>query len=227
MVPGTSGISDIAKKRLTAIEELSGLGAGFRLAARDMEIRGAGNLLGPEQSGNIDAVGFETYCEMIESAIKELKGEKPEEKFESRFDIPLTGRITPEYVPSINQRMELYERLYEAGSGIEIDDLVLEIKDRFGPIPETMEKLILSIRLKNICAKLAIEKVDIIRDRLILRFSEKTRLAPDKMVVTAEKTGTGFRFTSGVSAEIIMEKDGWRNRYESVYKFLRSLQESI
>ncbi|MBI4667552.1 MAG: transcription-repair coupling factor [Nitrospinae bacterium] len=226
LAPGLAGITDIAKKRLKAIEELSELGSGFKLAARDMEIRGAGNLLGPEQSGNIDAVGFETYCEMLEDAINELKGVVSEERFDVNLNINVAGRVPPEYIPALAHRIEVYNRIHAITSLEQARELAVELADRFGPVPEEVEKLLAVSRIKALCATLKVLKVDLIRDKLYLVFDPSTKLDPVKLATAAYKGGRKFRFTSETSAECVLSGTGWKNRFASIMDFLLFMLES-
>lgn len=223
LIPGIDTITEVAKRRLKAIEELSELGSGFRLAARDMEIRGAGNLLGPEQSGNIDSVGFDTYTEMLEDSIRELKGEPSDDRFEVAMNLVVSGRVTPEYVPGVNQRIDFYNRLYAAASIEELDDLEVELKDRFGSPPEETEKLLAHARIKLACKRLKVEKVDMIRDRLSLVFDPSTKLKPDRLVTLAAKKGISLRFTTSSTAEVTIRGEGWRERFTFITDFLMTL----
>ena len=131
LVPSLSLLSQNARQRLAAIREFTELGAGFRVAARDLEIRGAGNLLGAEQSGHIAAVGIETYLKMLEDTVKELRGEKVEEEVSTAIDLPLVTTIPDTYVEDANLRMELYRRI--AAAEEEEQELLAELRDRFGP----------------------------------------------------------------------------------------------
>ncbi|MBI5814517.1 MAG: transcription-repair coupling factor [Nitrospinae bacterium] len=220
LAPGQAGLTDIARKRLKAIEELSELGSGFKLAARDMEIRGAGNILGPEQSGHIDAVGFETYCEMLEDAIKELKGEPVEERFDVAMNISLAGRIPSGYIPSLADRMDLYNRFYAVTSMEGLADLDAELNDRFGPIPEDVEKLLAASSIRILCGRLKIIKLDIVREKLYMIFDQSTKIRPDEIVAAARKTGRKLRFTSENGAEYALEGADWRERLRSISDFM-------
>jgi len=226
LVPGLSSITDLARKRLKAIEELSELGSGFKLAARDMEIRGAGNLVGPEQSGHMDAVGFETYCEMLEDAIRELKGEIVEERFDSAVNLAFAGRIPKEYITTLGARMEFYNRIHSLATPQQVDDAAEEMTDRFGPLPEEVEKLLAMARIKTLCARLRVLKADIVRDRLYLVFDTATKVNPEKLVTKAFQRGMKFKFTSETSAEAVITGQGWRERFGSVRAFMELMLET-
>ncbi len=225
LIPGQASLTDTAKKRLKALEELTELGSGFKLAARDMEIRGAGNLLGAEQSGHIEAVGFEMYCEMLEDTIRELKGEPATERFDVNINLNFRGRIAPEYVPDLNVRMELYSRINEAETPEELDDFEVEILDRFGPMPEDMHKLIVGARIRLAAKKLKIERVDIVRGKLLLMFHPSPSLDPAKLLATDESKNGKFRFTTESTIEYTIAGDSWSERKDALLRFLAFLME--
>ena len=124
LIPGEDTLTPIALKRLAAIEELSDLGSGFKLAARDLEIRGAGNLLGSEQSGYIATIGFDLYCKLMEETVRELKGEEPITGFDPQVRLPIKGFIPKEFVGDLNQRLDLYKRFDQISCRNEISELL-------------------------------------------------------------------------------------------------------
>ena len=131
-----------AARRLKAIEEFSELGAGFKIAMRDLEIRGAGNILGTEQSGHISAVGYELYCRLLENAVRALKNEPLRESIHVAHDLPVSAFLPPGYVPPGRQKIEVYRKLSNVGTLEELAEFRSELRDRFGPIPEVGERLI-------------------------------------------------------------------------------------
>jgi transcription-repair coupling factor (superfamily II helicase) len=159
LIPGEDVLTDDAKKRLQAIQEMSYLGAGFRLALKDLEIRGAGNLLGGEQSGHIYKVGFDMYLEMLEKAVAELKGEEIKEEIEPQIKLRLAAFIPEEYISDMTLRLSMYKRLTSIKSLDELDDFSLEMIDRFGRMPEEVQRLIHVIRIKILARLLFIGKV--------------------------------------------------------------------
>jgi transcription-repair coupling factor (superfamily II helicase) len=142
LVPPDTVLSEIARKRLAAIREFSELGAGFRIAALDLELRGAGNLLGGEQSGHIEAVGLDLYIKLLEQTILELKGQAPREATRTLLNLRLDLRIPEEYVPEVHQRMALYKRISQVRSPEEIEAVATEIRDRYGPPTPEVETLL-------------------------------------------------------------------------------------
>ena len=132
LVPPEESLSPVAKKRLAAIREFSDLGSGFRVAAMDLEIRGAGNLLGGEQSGQIEAVGFDTYMKLLEQTIKELKGEELEDEVRANVNLRVDLRIDETYIPDMNQRLTVYRRMAAVRTEDELRKIVDEVRDRYG-----------------------------------------------------------------------------------------------
>lgn len=169
LVPSLKGLSPLAKERLKALQEFSELGAGFRLAARDLEIRGAGNFLGREQHGNLSAVGFDYYTQLLEKTIKELKGEKSE-SVKSEINLKLDYRIPEDYVPQLNLRLNLYKKISSVESLEEIEKIEGEIKDRFGPLPHGVQNLFRYGIIKYLAQRLEIESIDRIGRKIIFKF---------------------------------------------------------
>lgn len=159
LIPGQEVLTETAKKRLDAISEMSYLGAGIRLAMTDLEIRGAGNLLGKEQSGHINTIGFELYSELLEKAIRQLKGESIEEEIEPLIELPITARIPEEYVEDIHLRMSLYRRLSMIKTLEDLREIEVEIRDRFGELPEEVRNLLGVIKAKILMKQAGIERL--------------------------------------------------------------------
>ncbi|MDH5510490.1 MAG: transcription-repair coupling factor [Nitrospinota bacterium] len=225
MVPGGTRLKPAAKKRLKALEELTELGGGFKLAARDMEIRGAGNLLGSQQSGHIDAVGFETYRRMVEDAVRELKGEPPKEEFGVELSVGFFGKIPVEYVPGVSQRMELYGKINGAADAEALELVEAEMRDRFGPPPDETRALLAHARIKSLCRALKIEKVDMVRDRLYLVFAPSTHLSPATLVTASYERKESIRFVSENTVEYKLAGGAWQDRARKMSGFLSFLLE--
>jgi transcription-repair coupling factor (superfamily II helicase) len=180
-----------AKKRLDAIREFTELGAGFRVAGRDLEIRGAGNLLGSEQSGHIAAVGIETYLKMLEETVAELKGEAPEETPSVALDLQVTTSIPESYVSDANLRMEIYRRL--ATTEEAESDVLAELRDRFGPPPDGVKTLIRLAALKRQAEALRLQSISARGGRLVLRLRQDARVDPERLIaLVSERAGTRF-----------------------------------
>ena len=161
LVPPDKVLSEIARKRLAAIREFSELGAGFRIAALDLELRGAGNLLGGEQSGHIQAVGLDLYVKLLEQTIVELRGGAPVETLRASLNIRTGLRIPPDYVPDTHQRMSLYKRLSQVRDPKAVSGLREEMRDRYGPLPREVEELVEYAALRQRAEALGVQQVDL------------------------------------------------------------------
>ncbi|NJN57378.1 MAG: transcription-repair coupling factor [Leptolyngbyaceae cyanobacterium SL_5_9] len=157
--PRQSQLSDTARQRLRAIQEFTQLGSGYQLAVRDMEIRGVGNLLGAEQSGQMDAIGFDLYMEMLEEAIKEIRGQEIPQVDDAQIDLNLTAFIPADYVPDLDQKMSAYRAVASAGSKQELTQIAADWSDRYGPIPTAALQLIRVVELKQIAKKLGFSRI--------------------------------------------------------------------
>jgi transcription-repair coupling factor (superfamily II helicase) len=170
LIPPGDGLSPVARKRLAAIREFSDLGSGFRVAALDLEIRGAGNLLGAEQSGHIEAVGFEMYMKLLEQTVRELKGEEIEEEVRATINLGVDLRIEEEYVPDMRQRLMLYRRVAAARDEQALDLLLGEVRDRYGPLPASVLNLADYGRIRFMADQLGIESIDRQGSAVVFRF---------------------------------------------------------
>lgn len=182
LVPGELTLSREAMRRLRAIQEMSELGSGFKLAIQDLEIRGAGNLLGVSQSGHIAAVGFEFYTQLMEKAVRELKGEEMVEEITPEIHFQIPAFIPESYVEDPGERLSLYRRLSFSRSNEETDGLRDELMDRFGKIPQEAQDLLEVIKVKILLTRLGIKKLEERGSQLVLTFDESTRVPPKKIV---------------------------------------------
>jgi transcription-repair coupling factor (superfamily II helicase) len=160
LIPPETMLSPVAKKRLAAIKEFSDLGSGFRVAALDLEIRGAGNLLGGEQSGHIETVGFEMYMKLLEQAVRELKGEELEDDVRALVNLRVDLKIEATYIPDMNQRLMIYRKVADARTDKELDQIVAELRDRYGPVPDTVTHLEQYGRIRIMADRLGVESID-------------------------------------------------------------------
>jgi len=182
LVPPDTVLSEVARKRLAAIRDFSELGAGFRIAALDLELRGAGNLLGGQQSGHIEAVGLDLYVKLLEQTILELKGEAPPEASRVTLNLRVDLRIPEDYVPEVQQRMQLYKRISQVRSEDEIVRLRAEIADRYGALPVEVEGLLRYGHARLRAESLAIAQIDRSAEALHVRFHPNTILPPQALV---------------------------------------------
>ena len=195
LIPGDLALSKDAMRRLRAIQELSELGSGFKLAIQDLEIRGAGNLLGASQSGHIAAIGFELYTQLMEKAVRELKGEDVVEEVTPEITFPLPAFIPENYVDDTAERLSLYRRLSLSRSDQETEGIREELADRFGKIPEEVDHLLDVIKIKILLTRLAIAKFEVTPSRMVVTFHEKTNVSPQKVVDLLHRGKGRYRLT--------------------------------
>jgi len=182
LVPSDRVLTGDARKRLAAIQEFSDLGAGFRIAARDLEIRGAGNILGGEQSGQIAAVGFEMYTKLLEESIREMKGEKIEEEVETSMNLGVNIYIPHEYIAEENLRMTFYKKIASASTEERLEDIRNEMRDRFGALPPNVENLLYFVRVKWQAQKMGV--LSIVREgaRGVIKLTQHAKVDPNKLL---------------------------------------------
>ncbi|MDO8879465.1 MAG: transcription-repair coupling factor [Coriobacteriia bacterium] len=187
LFPRGQALTDQAYERLTAIQEHAALGSGISVAMRDLEIRGAGSLLGAAQSGSVSAVGFDLYAQMLREAVSEVRGEPMPAHLEVRVDLPVAAFLPEEYVPAVDERVLLYRRIAAAGSPEAVEAIAAEIEDRFGPAPAPARELLGIARVKVRAGELGITNVSLARHRLalspvVLTAEERGVLAPESAV---------------------------------------------
>ena len=187
LIPPEGALSPIARQRLAALKEFSDLGAGFRIAALDLELRGAGNLLGGEQHGHIEAVGFDMYCQMMERAVAERKGEAVAPERRATLNLGLDIRIPPEYIEGENLRLRIYKRIASITSEGEREEVRRELDDRFGPPPPAVINLLDYALLKALAEKLFVASVDRRGNEVGIKFYEDTPLGPERLVELIRK----------------------------------------
>jgi transcription-repair coupling factor (superfamily II helicase) len=194
LVPLEAELTETARKRLAALKEFSELGAGFKIAALDLELRGAGNLLGGEQHGHISAVGFDMYVRLLEETVRELKGEEIPAEVHSTLNLGLDIRIPPDYIADENQRLRVYRRIANAPDGAEREKVEKELEDRYGPVPAAVKNLMDYSALKTFAEKLGIEAIDRRQSVINIKFHKETRVDPDKLMQLVGRT-RGAQFT--------------------------------
>jgi transcription-repair coupling factor (superfamily II helicase) len=187
LVPPDTTLTSIARQRLAALKEFSDLGAGFRIAALDLELRGAGNLLGREQHGHIEAVGFDMYCQMMERAVAERKGDSVVPERRATLNLGQEIRIPPEYIESENLRLRIYKRIASVTTETERAEVRRELEDRFGAPPPSVENLLDYAVLKALAEKLLVATVDRRGDQVAIKFYDDTPLGPERLVKLIRK----------------------------------------
>jgi transcription-repair coupling factor (superfamily II helicase) len=178
LIPPEQTLSAVARRRLAAIREFSDLGSGFRIAALDLEIRGAGNLLGGEQSGHIEAVGFDMYMKLLEDTIRELKGEDLEDERRATVNLKIDLRVDELYIPDMNQRLAAYRRMANARTLPDVDRLLEELQDRYGPLSPSLVNLAAHTRTRVKAERIGIESVDRDGSTVVLKFRQDAKVDP-------------------------------------------------
>jgi len=182
MVPGRKALSDVARRRLKALQEFTELGSGFRIAAMDLEIRGAGNLLGGEQSGHIAAVGFEMYVSLLERAVRELKGEAPQPETKAQINLNVDIRLPEEYVPDFGDRLVFYKEVASAPDQPTVDRLADRMRDLYGELPPQAQRLLALARLRIEADAVQAKTIDAVRGGVQIRLSESSPIPPETVV---------------------------------------------
>ena len=189
LIPPEDSLSPVAKKRLAAIREFSDLGSGFRVAALDLEIRGAGNLLGGEQSGHIEAVGFDMYMKLLEQTIKELKGEEIEDELRANVNLRVDLRVDESYIPDMNQRLTVYRRMAAVRTAPELDKMMDEVRDRYGAPPVSVLNLAEYASIRLLADRLRVESVDREGQLVVLKFRPDAKLDPTWLFKVVQSRG--------------------------------------
>jgi transcription-repair coupling factor (superfamily II helicase) len=178
---------------LAALKEFSDLGAGFKIAALDLELRGAGNMLGGEQSGHIEAVGFELYTQMLDRAVRELKGEMPEEEIATQLNLGLNIRIPAEYIPEENQRLRMYKRVAGVERESQLRDVRAELIDRYGEPPAAVRNLLEYADLKLLAVRIGVSAIDRKRDQVSIKFRQNATIDAERLArFVASQRGSQF-----------------------------------
>ncbi len=225
LIPGEHIITRDAKRRIEALRELveSDAGSGFKLSMRDLEHRGAGNLLGREQSGQIAAVGFELYTEMMEQAINELRGEPQHADFEPELRLGIPAYIPQDFVPDENERLVLYRRMARAESERDLDELRDEMRDRFGPLPTLIGNLTAAMNIRRKMKELLIMSAILKGDQLEIRFHPDAPVEPPRLAALAAANRDRIRLTP--SFQVMIRFKG--NDYEQTFAQLDDVLQAL
>lgn len=218
-------LSEVAEKRLSAIKEFTDFGSGFKIAMRDLEIRGAGNLLGPEQHGQIASVGFELYCRLLEQAIEELKGDKKEEPVETVIELNVNAFIPQEYISDERQKIGVYKQITLIRNSEDSKDLEDDLVDRFGDIPESVSNLIAIARIKALASRLSITSIMVEGDSVVMKFKPGLPLLPEAVSEVTRKAKGRVTFNIGKIPQCRLKVKDSRARLTMVEKLLQAMNE--
>ncbi len=215
-------LSEVADKRLKAIKEFTEFGSGFKIAMRDLEIRGAGSLIGEVQHGHLEEVGYDTYCRILDEVLKEEQGLKPEEDIECQIDLNVTSYIPDSFISDQNQKIEIYQDIALCKNEEDISNVIDEIVDRFGNLPDEIENLLEISRIKQLAKKKYLTKIQSKTNSVVFTFDNNkfdTNLLPELI----QKYGTRIKFASGLKPMITLklEKKGEKGILQEVKEFLK------
>ncbi|MGI8640667.1 MAG: transcription-repair coupling factor [Pyrinomonadaceae bacterium] len=219
LIPSELELTPIARRRLSAIREFSDLGAGFRIAALDLELRGAGNILGGQQSGQIDVLGFDLYTKMLERTIQELKGEEIEDETSVSINLGVDVSIPNDYISETSQRLRTYKRISSADSEETLRRIYAEIQDRYGKMPESVENLFEYARLRKLAEEMHIVSVDKTKDGFAIKLGETAKVAPEKLMEFLSKN-EGSNFSPGGTLKVLTTEE---NLVETARKILEEI----
>jgi transcription-repair coupling factor (superfamily II helicase) len=222
LLPAEIELTPIARRRLAALKEFSDLGAGFKIAALDLELRGAGNMLGGEQSGHIEAIGFELYTQMLERAVREMKGEAAPDEADTQLNLGLNIRIPADYVPEENQRLQMYKRVARVETESQLGDVTAEMQDRYGPPPAAVRNLLDYASLKLLCMKVGVNAIERKRDFVTFKFQRNAAVDPERLArfVSAQR---GAQFTPDGMLKIVLKATA----ADEVLRALRTVLEQL
>jgi transcription-repair coupling factor (superfamily II helicase) len=220
LIPSELELTPIARRRLSAIREFSDLGAGFRIAALDLELRGAGNILGGHQSGHLDTLGFDLYVKMLERTIREIRGEEIEDETSVAINLGVDVSIPQDYINETGQRLRTYKRISSADSEETLRQIYSEINDRYGKMPESVECLFDYAKLRRLAEELRLVSVDKTRDGFAIKLNESSKIAPEKLMnFLSQNEGSTFSPNG-----ILRVATGENNLVEAARKALEEIQ---
>jgi transcription-repair coupling factor (superfamily II helicase) len=209
MIPGEQLIGRDAQLRLRALQELDDLGGGFRLAAHDLEIRGAGNLLGKQQSGHIAAVGFELYQQMMEEAVRELRGETLHVEVEPEIQLGVPAFIPESYIPDENQRLVMYRRLAAIKGQSDLDEIAAELRDRYGPLPPVVDSLLRIMDLRRSLKDHMVLRAALRDGAVTLQFHADAPVDAEQLVTLVSRPKSRFKLSADLQLSFTPQTRDW------------------
>lgn len=215
-------LKETAEKRLSAIREYTDLGSGFKIAMRDLELRGAGNLLGAEQHGHMNAVGYDLYCKMLSEAVKEAKGIQTMEDFETTIDLNMDAFIPDSYISNEYQKLDIYKRIAAIETQQDYDDMLEELLDRFGEMPKAVLNLLAIARMKALAHRAYVTEIKQMGADMRITLYEKARLDPAGIPEILAKYRRGLQFKAEQEPKFLLTPVG--NMLEALTEFLKELE---
>jgi transcription-repair coupling factor (superfamily II helicase) len=190
-------INEVADKRLKAIKEFTELGSGFKIALRDLEIRGAGNILGPEQHGHMDAVGYEMYCKLLDESVREMQGEEILPELDTQIDLKVTAYIPGSYIENINQKIEVYQDIANLDKEEQISEIIDELIDRYGEIPKEVYNLLEVAKVKMHARELQVIKISQNDTSVVIQFNNPDVISNAAIQMLIDIYKSKIMFSSG------------------------------
>jgi len=224
LIPSEQELSPIARRRLAAIREFSDMGAGFRIAALDLELRGAGNFLGGQQSGHMDALGFDLYTQMLERTVAELRGEQIEDETSVSINLGVNVAIPEDYIQDMGQRLRTYKRVSSSRDEETLAGIRRETEDRYGRVPRSVEDLFAYARLRRLAEEIGVISIDKTADGIAIKFNENARIAPEKLAEFISRDGQSS-FTPGGVLRMSLDDDQEDNELEVARATLLELRD--
>ena len=220
-------LKETAEKRLSAIREYTDLGSGFKIAMRDLELRGAGNLLGAEQHGHMNAVGYDLYCKMLSEAVKEAKGIHTMEDFETTIDLNMDAFIPDSYISNEYQKLDIYKRIAGIETQQDYDDMLEELLDRFGEMPKAVLNLLVIARMKAQAHRCYVVEIKQIARDMKITLYERAKLNPAGIPVLMQKYRRGLQFKNEQEPKFIFTPEGAGNTLTALTDFLTELESLV
>ena len=223
LTPAEEALSGVARTRLRAIQELSELGAGFRIAAQDLETRGAGNLLGKQQSGHIAAVGIDLYTQMMEEAMAELKGEEATSEPDTQINLRASAFIPETYIGDMSLRLAAYKEISSAGDETELAGIAADLRDRYGPLPEPAENLLTIMAVKIIAKAARVSRIDGGARTVTITFGEDAPVSPDRIMALLKRSQGRIKLAAEFTLQLSVADETLQTAVDAVRKCLQQL----
>jgi transcription-repair coupling factor (superfamily II helicase) len=220
LIPADGRVDETAAKRLRVVQELTALGSGLKIALRDMEIRGAGNLLGAQQHGQIEMVGFDLYLKLLEEAVRELRGDPVEDEVDPVVTVDAAAYLPEDYVAEPAQRLALYKRLAGVRAVGEIEDTRRELRDRFGPLPEAAARLLDVVALRLDAKALRLERLEVRGGHALLTFAPSTPVPPQRIIELLRIHGRRLRTVREFVLEATIARGTWPDTFRALSRLL-------
>ncbi|MEA1912036.1 MAG: TRCF domain-containing protein, partial [Spirochaetota bacterium] len=225
LYPEKRSLSDIAMKRLSVISDHTELGSGFKIALKDLEIRGAGNLLGRQQHGEILSVGFDMYLRILDDAIAEMSDSVDEVAPEVLLDLDYSGFIPNDYISNQSEKMEIYKKISSIQTDLDLSRIVSELEDRFGPLPDEVHSLLSISELRIICKKLFVSSLREKKGQIKITFSKVSIISVDRVLRIINESKGSVRLDPSNPQNLIMNSDriGLKDKSEFIREKLQFL----